>query len=179
MAARGYTGATIAQVARQAQLRPGLVHYHFANKREILLELVERISLRIEQRFQARVQPQHSAEERLLALVDAHVALGADADPDAVASWVTIGAEAVHQPEVRELYEAALTRRVELLKRLFSEALRQRGRSARGAAEMAAAVCAAIEGAFQLSAAAPSVVPRGFAARSLRKMVGGLLQEEA
>ena len=37
MAHRGYDGTAIAEVARRAKLAPGLVHYHFKNKLEILL----------------------------------------------------------------------------------------------------------------------------------------------
>jgi len=34
MARAGYAGATIAAIARQAELAPGLVHYHFKDKRD-------------------------------------------------------------------------------------------------------------------------------------------------
>jgi len=37
MAKRGYDGASVADIARAARLTPGLVHYHFKNKQEILL----------------------------------------------------------------------------------------------------------------------------------------------
>ena len=37
MARRGYDGASVADIARAARLTPGLVHYHFKNKQEILL----------------------------------------------------------------------------------------------------------------------------------------------
>ncbi|HEY4122015.1 MAG TPA: TetR family transcriptional regulator, partial [Byssovorax sp.] len=39
MAARGYERATVAQIAAEAGLAAGLVHYHFASKRDVLLTL--------------------------------------------------------------------------------------------------------------------------------------------
>jgi len=39
VARRGYAGATTPQVASAAGLAPGLIHYHFQSKQELLLEL--------------------------------------------------------------------------------------------------------------------------------------------
>ena len=41
MAREGYGHATVQAIAAEAGLAPGLIHYHFADKREILVELVE------------------------------------------------------------------------------------------------------------------------------------------
>src|ERR1051325_1811277 len=40
MAERGFDAATVAHIAQAAGLAPGLVHYHFASKQQILLALV-------------------------------------------------------------------------------------------------------------------------------------------
>ena len=40
MADRGYERASVTAIAKAAGLTPGLVHYHFHNKKEILLALV-------------------------------------------------------------------------------------------------------------------------------------------
>jgi len=37
MARRGYGRATIAEIAREARVRNGIVHYHFEDKKEILM----------------------------------------------------------------------------------------------------------------------------------------------
>ena len=37
MAERGYEKATVSAIAQAAGLTPGLVHYHFKNKQEMLL----------------------------------------------------------------------------------------------------------------------------------------------
>ena len=41
MARTGWDGATVADVAREAGIAPGGVHYHFASKLEILLALID------------------------------------------------------------------------------------------------------------------------------------------
>src|SRR6185295_16459726 len=82
MARRGYDGAAITDVARAERLTPGLVHYHFDNKREILLaalaELVTRHQARLELRLTAAAG---DPAAELAAFIDFHLGLGADADP--------------------------------------------------------------------------------------------------
>ena len=43
MADQGYAKATVNKIATEAGLTAGLIHYHFKNKQEILLELLDRI----------------------------------------------------------------------------------------------------------------------------------------
>jgi hypothetical protein len=68
-----------------------------------------------------------------------------------------------------------VARRLATLEALVSELLRARSGSARGAKESAAGILAAIEGAYQLAAAAPDAMPRGRAARVVERMALGLL----
>lgn len=176
MARDGYERATIASIARAAGLGAGLVHYHFESKEAILLSVVERLREQRRQRYHRRIDELgDQALEKLLAYVDAHVALGDDADPRSVAAWVAIGAEAVGQQRVRELYAAAVDEAIAELTRLVRACLRQANRSTREARSIAAAILSAIEGAYQLSATVPGALPKGFAAPALRKMIRGLL----
>ena len=177
MAEQGYERASVAAIARAAGLAPGLVHYHFDNKEAILLAVIARLRARLDDRYRARLDAAGDDPfERLMALVDAHVALGPDADPRAVTAWVVIGGEAVSQPAVRALYAEFVQERLAELRRLAAACLRAQGRAVRDAAPIAAAILSAIEGAFQLAAAAPDALPAGFAAPALRKMIRGLLQ---
>jgi TetR/AcrR family transcriptional regulator, transcriptional repressor of bet genes len=178
MAERGYEGASIPDIARAAGLSPGLVHYHFENKQEILLVLVERLAQALRERFERRARGASSPRARLYAFLDAHVALGDDANPRAVACWVTIGAEAVRQKEVRTAYRRATRRALEELEQLVAEVLRDERRSPEGGEQMAAALMAAIYGCYQLASAAQAA-PRGFAAPMLRRMADGLLSTQA
>lgn len=176
IAREGYAGASVAAVARAAGLAPGLVHYHFARKLDILVALVEQLAARVAARAAARLEASGPAPlERLLAVLDAHLALGPGADPRAVAAWVAVGSEATREPAVRRVYRAAIARRLRELTALVRACLRAAGRSVRPAPEYAAALAAAIEGAYQLAVAAPGALPRGFAAPTLRRMARDLV----
>ena len=43
MISRGYEAATIRRIATAARLTPGLIHYHFKNKLQILRAVLERL----------------------------------------------------------------------------------------------------------------------------------------
>lgn len=179
MAARGYGGATIAEIARAAGVPQGLVHYHFRDKEEMLLILVSRFSQIVSDRFQARLDSSDKTPQgALFAYIDAHVDLGPDADLNAVAAWAAVGAEAIHQPAVAAIYRQVILERIAQLRRLFARSLRAQGLPMRGIREMAASVAAAIEGAFQIASAAPGLLPRGSASPMIKKMAQGLLGKD-
>ncbi|GHO99439.1 hypothetical protein KSF_094870 [Reticulibacter mediterranei] len=46
LAEHGYDATTIKAIAREAEVAPGLVHYYFANKDELLVEVLKDISSR-------------------------------------------------------------------------------------------------------------------------------------
>jgi len=179
MARDGYAGATIAKIGKTSGLTPGLVHYHFANKHEILIAAFERLARGIEQRVDGRLsRSRDDPRRRLEGVVEAYVALGQDADPSAVASWVVIGAEAVREPQVRAVYAKAVRVAFRRLRRLTADALRADGRNVRNAGQIAAVVMTMIEGAYRISATAPGVLPTGFAAPMLRRTLNSLLDGE-
>ena len=181
MASRGYGGATIAEIAREAGLPPGIVHYHFESKKAILVGVLDRLSRVVRERYLRRAARAGVTEARgpLFAWIDAHVALGADADPKAMACWVAIGAEALRDPVVRAEYEKVLLEERRTLETLVRGALRAERRSPRAARAIAVALLAAVQGAFQLGCAAPGTVVAGSMAPLLRRMASGLLDAEA
>ncbi|MEO0474480.1 MAG: TetR/AcrR family transcriptional regulator [Planctomycetota bacterium] len=180
MARRGYDGASTALIAEEAGLAPGLVHYHYETKQRILIEAVERLMLGIRERYDRRLREAgDDREAQLRAFIDAHLALGPDADESAVAAWVVIGSEAVRQDAVRKLYQRSISERTEVLERLMRAVLRERGKSTKGIKQKAAAVLSAIEGCYQISCAAPATMPRGSAAPTVRAMVEGLLHAQS
>ena len=171
MARQGYEGASIAAVAAEAGLVPGLVHYHFDSKLAILIEVVGVLHDRLRERtarFLARAADDPRA--RLDAFLDAHVATGPDADPAAVACWVALAAEAIRVPEVRDVYQQVVRAELAELERLVAAVQGD----ATGARASAAALYAAIQGAYQLATAAPGSTPAGFAAPALRRMADAL-----
>lgn len=174
MAERGYDGASVQAIARRAGLAPGLVHYHFTSKQEILLEAVRELARVAERRFEALARRAKTPRDRLRAFIDSRLATGKGASPPAVAGWVVVGAEAVRQPEVRAAHEAAIRAQLVLLERLLGE---HAGHALKDgeARQLAAIVLAAIEGAFQLSASARGVMPAGYAAKALMDLVDSRL----
>ena len=169
----GYEGASVARIARAAGLAPGLVHYHFESKQEVLLALVDRLAALVRARFERRRSDAPTAQ--LDAFIDAHLALDHDADPRAVAAWVVVGAEALRQPAVRERWQGVVEQRLALLDEIVEACLRAEHGHARGKRAAAAGILAAIEGAYQLSAAAPGAMPRGGAAPTVRRMAHALV----
>lgn len=179
MASEGYARATIAAIGKAAGLSPGLLHYHFESKQEILVALVERLTGTLEARIQARQEAAGAQPfSQLEAYLEACVGLGPDADPRAVSAWVVVGAEAVREPQVRALYTQAAGSMLAQLRRLVTGALRARARSTRSAPRIAAALLSAIEGAYRISAAAPGLLPEGFATPMLRQMAASLIAAE-
>jgi TetR/AcrR family transcriptional repressor of bet genes len=174
MARRGYESATVARIARTAGLSPGLVHYHFASKEQILLGLLRDLTVIAQARY-ARRSARAGADPRarLHAFIDAQLSLGDDADPRAAAAWAAIGAEASRHPRVGRVYRLALAASRRELQRLFAAA----GPGfPRRAASAALAILTAIEGCFHLAFAAPGVLPPGSAAPMVRLLADDLLE---
>jgi TetR/AcrR family transcriptional repressor of bet genes len=166
MARQGYEKATIQAIAAEAGLAPGLLHYHFNSKQEILVSLVTTLADYAQQRFAQLAGEAEDPAVRLRAYIEARLGLGPGAAPEIVAAWVMIGAEAVRQPEVREAFQKAVATELALLTDLLTDCLRQRGRPAAGAGHIAAGVLAMMQGAYQLASAAGELMPTGYAAEA-------------
>lgn len=175
MARHGYEGASIARIGREAGLTPGLIHYHFTDKLEILLALLDRLEERVAARARARVTGASGARARLDAFAEAWLARGSDADADAVACWVAIAAEALRNVRVRRARERAVRRAIGELEALLRDALVEAGRPPARAAAAAPVVFAAIEGCFLLAASTPGVIPAGAAADVVKRMLDGIV----
>jgi len=177
MATTGYECASVVAIAEAAGLAPGLVHYHFQTKQEILVELVRDLGQRLAQRCEDAVRRAagNGPRARLEAWLDAHVALGHGADPTAVACWVAVGAEANRLAEVQAVFAQALLDERKQLCVLLAAAVAPKRVAVARLNAMAAALLAAIQGAYLVGVAAPDIGPRGFAKPALRAMLDGLL----
>lgn len=171
MSLKGYEGATIQDIARAARLSPGLVHYHFGSKAEILEALIDTLlASHFELVDQAVAAAGPRPLDRLDAMIDVHLATGSTAKPELLALWVLLGGEALKSKAVRERYAAGLA---ELRRRLV--ALLRAVKAGVEAEAAAAGLLAAIEGYFVVAATARELVPRGSAARTVKRMARGLL----
>jgi TetR/AcrR family transcriptional repressor of bet genes len=166
MAKHGYEKATIQMIAAEAGLAPGLLHYHFKRKQDILMALVATLAGYGQQRYAQLAVEVADPMLRLRACIDARLALGAGAAADVVAAWVMVSAEAVRQPEVREAFQRAVAAELALLAGLVADCLRLHGRPAHDAGDVAAGLLALITGAYQLACATADVMPAGYAAQA-------------
>lgn len=171
IATHGYERATIQLIAAEAGLAPGLIHYHYKDKLQILLALVQALSEYGYQRYQRGAEAALDPKQKLRAYIDARLGLGRGAQHDAVAAWVAIGAEAIRQPEVREVYQEAIAVELKLVRELIGNYLATEHKSRDGAVKLASMLMAFIEGAFQLSTAARRVMPKGYAADAAMQIV--------
>ena len=178
MAKRGYDGASIGDIAKASRLTPGLVHYHFKSKQEILLEALRLLVVRHESRLDARLaEVEGDPGAEVAAFIDVHLRLGADADPEALACWILLSGEALREPKVRTGYAGELERLAKRLAAIIRRGI-QSGAFGCAPAEAdaaATALVATIQGYFVLAATARSVIPKGSAATSTKKMARGLL----
>lgn len=150
LARHGIAGATIAAVAEEAGIAPGLVHHYFADRQDLLEALLELLITN----FRAR-----ATAASLDGYVDAALALGDRSDLVAARAWVSLLAEALSEPRlfdrVRRLLDTEIAH------------LEQRGGLA---SHDAAAALAFIIGSLVFGAFAPRKTA-GFAAPALRRML--------
>ncbi len=162
LADHGYAGATIASVATEAGVAPGLVHHHFESKEELLGALLENLL----SGFRARVRRYEGEEDPLLAYVDGALKLDERADVTAARCWVGLFSEAIRNP--------ALFARMRRL--IDAEVGTIRSRSGQRLDEHdASSVLAFVVGALVVGAFAPRKTA-GFAAPGLARLIEAMRQ---
>lgn len=173
MAHSGYDKASIQAIAKAAGLTPGLIHYHFKTKQEILVELINNLNGKAQARFQARLEMTSTATDRLNAYIDAALLLGEGSDETAVSAWITISAEAIRQAEVREIYQKIVAENLEQLTTLLTDYTKEtKGKLDKTASkELASMILASIEGCYQLATTASELMPKDFAAKTLKALI--------
>jgi TetR/AcrR family transcriptional repressor of bet genes len=157
LAHQGYAGATIAAVAEEAGVAPGLVHHHFKDKADLLGSLLEELIAR----FRLRTGAKETGADPLTAYLAAALDLDEGSDAIAARCWVGVLAEAVRQPglgaQVRRLVDTEI------------EGIRRRSRG-RLSPQEAGGVLAFVLGSLVLGAFAPQRTA-GFAAPAARRLL--------
>jgi TetR/AcrR family transcriptional repressor of bet genes len=180
MAKRGYDGASVAEVAKAARLAPGLVHYHFKNKHEILLAVLHELAERHLAGLQARLsEAEGDAQAELAAFIDFHLGLGADADSERLACWILLSGEALRDAKVRAGLEKTLEAIAVRLTTVIRRGVEGRAFSCERVDVAASALIASIQGYYVLAATARRLIPKGSAALATRQMAEGLLRAPA
>ena len=177
MATTGYARASIQAIARAAQLTPGLLHYHFGSKEQILLAVLQTIEERLAARYSDRVGSTSNPAQAIDAWIDAHLAIDDTSDPRFVACWVQLSALALQLPAVGERYREAIERDASKLRNLVETHLHAAGRFHPDEPDaIASALMSAVAGAYQLSLIAPTLTPPGSASAMVKRMSAGLLK---
>jgi len=176
MARTGYAGAAVSDVAKRAKVAPGLVHYHFKNKLEILLVAIDELENDYLGGLDVRlIRAKGEPNRELRAFIDAHLRIGKDADPVALACWIDVSGEALREPRVKKAFARVLSRSKERLGDILRRGVASGHFGCADPEAAAAAILATIQGYFVLGATARELVPRGSAALATAAMCEGLV----
>jgi AcrR family transcriptional regulator len=78
---QGYTDTSLKQIAAQAGVAPGLLHYYFDSKEDLLIEVVSGLERQITAEWQEAVSELDDPLERIVAAID-HVATRCTEQPE-------------------------------------------------------------------------------------------------
>lgn len=173
MAVQGYEKASIQVIAKEAGLAPGLIHYHFKTKQDILLALVNWIATAANERLEKLDKVVDDPWRKLEAFINARLATGDTEMPEVVAAWVVIAGESLRQPEIKAIYQELIGQQLKMLKQLIAKVWEGKSSKSNDVIHLSAIVLAAMEGAFQLSATASEVMPKNYAAHSVLELIKG------
>ncbi len=163
VARAGVAGATVAGIAAEAGITPGLVHYYFPSKQALVHALFDRLVDDFAERLSA------AGSDAVTSFVQGALALGDGADPEGVRVWGWLAAEALHDEELRARVHAV----VEGWLGRLAVTLEAQGIAAPRA--LAGAIVSGVLGAWQLGTVAPGLLPRGSAADAQRRLVEALI----
>lgn len=159
LGSHGQGGATVAAVAAEAGIAPGLVHHYFRDKQELYEALLAELLAEFRRRVEASPE-----SDPLEAYVSAALSLDERSDVAAARAWVGVFAEGLADPalfaKVRRMMDAEIVH------------VERRAAGTLSTAE-ASAVMAFVVGALVFGAFAPRKTA-GFAAPGLSRMITGL-----
>lgn len=173
LATRGYQRSSIQQIARHADITPGLIHYHFSSKQALLIGALELLEARLRERLATASAPAHGELAMTRAWIDAHTSMDNGQDLRALRAWVAISAEAVWEEEVQHVFQAALARDTAALDDALSQDAPELTEDAR--ARICATLVSAVQGAYVLGTSAPEIIPTGSMSAQLSEVARALV----
>jgi TetR/AcrR family transcriptional repressor of bet genes len=176
MAGKGYEGAALSDVAAEAGLTQGLIHYYYKDKMDILLEAQRMLMTHHMVALGVAVHGAGSPARQVAAFIDFHLGLGATKDPEALACWITLIGEAIRHEAVRDDFEKITRSLAEMLTAIVKQGKSDKQFRCKNPSIAATALVAAIQGYLVLAATARSVISKGSAATSTKAMADGLLK---
>lgn len=106
IAEKGFRAVRVADVADEAGLSSGIVHYYFHNKRDLTHAAFERNFARSLTRRTTIIEADDNAIVKLRALVDAYLPQDAETI-EAWRVWAELWVEGMHDPDLRDLNDRA------------------------------------------------------------------------
>lgn len=106
IAERGFRALRVADVAREASLSSGIVHYYFNDKRNLVRAAFEQNFARSLERRETILESEDDAITRLRALIEAYL----PSEEETVRAWhvwAELWAEAIHDTDLQELNDHA------------------------------------------------------------------------
>ncbi|WP_219412431.1 TetR/AcrR family transcriptional regulator [Pseudonocardia nigra] len=106
IAEMGFRAVRVADVAKQAGLSTGIVHYYFTSKRELVHAAFEQNFSRSVERRAAILESDTDAISKIRALIDAYL----PQDEETIEAWhvwAELWVEAIHDPDLQELNDRA------------------------------------------------------------------------
>lgn len=151
LAQHGYAGATMIAVAEEAGLSPGLLHHHFKDKREMLIELLQTLLIDFRRNMVERTPGKGASIE---AYIDTALKLDEKANAIAAKCWVSILAEGLREKGLLDKIKSHLDAEIQVIETLSQGSLNT---------EKSSALLAFILGSLVFGAFAPKRAS-GFAA---------------
>ena len=177
MAKRGYDGASISDIAKSARLSPGVVHYHFKSKHEILLAVLHTLAAEHDRQLRAKLEPLAGDPlAAIAAFIDFHLAVGADANPQTLACWILLSGEALRDAKIRVEFEKALVGTRDYLASFLRAGVDQQLLDCAEVEASASALIAVVQGYYVLATTTQTMIAPGSAAGATKLMAQGMLK---
>ena len=173
---RGYASATVRDIAREANVRPGIIHHYFESKDEILAALTEMTFDRYKESFLLLLQQHQDADprERLRLGID-FIFLKVAGDRDLIKVFHELWNIAQHDNELNESLQTLYRDYRKSVATLILECLDGSGIAAGQRRNLAALLVSASEGA----SIQWFIDPRGVSLAALAKLANQLVESVA
>ncbi len=126
LAEKGYDATTLREISREAQVAPGLVHYYFGGKDQLLVEVLQAAGQRFSQTMEQLVQ--HVAAEQSLEAVLTQIHERVEQEPDVYRLRYESFSLGLHNPLIEPKVRERLAQRRKELGSVMVKVLENMGR---------------------------------------------------
>jgi AcrR family transcriptional regulator len=121
LAEKGYDATTLREISREAQVAPGLVHYYFGGKDQLLVEVLQAAGQRFHQRMEQLVQ--HVPADQSLEAVLTQIHERVDQEPDVYRLRYESFSLGLHNPLIEPKVRERLAQRREEIGSVMAKVL--------------------------------------------------------